>query len=148
MNKLSILVFPDLINNLKVFRFQFFEWSRHVSNALVQRKAAVKIVTVRLEERSACAAYCHRLCFFWACCVVLRVSARKSAIEATLTLVGFGHFQGKRESHEKCKLGKSKLKTRMYEKWRHNQWTKNRCGHVFTFVALVLAGLVTFERSR
>jgi hypothetical protein len=41
-------VFPDLINNLKVFRFQFFEWSRHVSNALVQRKAAAKIVTVRL----------------------------------------------------------------------------------------------------
>lgn len=76
MNELPILVFPDLINNLKVFRFQFFEWSRHVSNALVQPKAAVKIVTVRLEERSAYVAYCHLLCFFWACCVVLRATAR------------------------------------------------------------------------
>ena len=64
MNKLSILVFPDLINNLKDYRFQLFEWFRHVSNALVQRKAAVKIVTVRREEYSAYAAYCHLLCFF------------------------------------------------------------------------------------
>lgn len=63
MNKLSILGFPDLINNLKVYRFQLFEWFHHVSNALVQRKAAVKIVTVRLEECSAYAAYCHHLCF-------------------------------------------------------------------------------------
>jgi hypothetical protein len=76
MNKLSILVFPDLINNLKDFRFQFFQWSRHVGNALVDRKAAVKIVIVHLEERFAFAADYYLSCFFWACCVALRALVR------------------------------------------------------------------------
>jgi hypothetical protein len=59
---------------------------------------------------------------YWAYCVVLqltaqiafvrlcwrsRVAASELDLQATLTLVAFGYFQGKRESREKCKLGKN-----------------------------------------
>ena len=39
-------------------------------------------------------------------------------------------------------------KTKMYEKWSQIQCAKNRCGPVFTFVVLALAGLAPFECYR
>jgi hypothetical protein len=62
--------------------------------------------------------------------------------------VKFDRFQTKREPHEKCKLGKGKLKRGWMKNSRIANGRKTGAAVFLSSLLFVLAGLVTFDRSR